>query len=159
MARLQGDSTWHWCSRACVFHLKADNERIFSQHLQNRLLPDHTYAVVSGGDPLCIPDLTWEQLRRFHATHYHPSNARWAACGGVCAPCAECPASLVSRSGVPLTLYAWIRSSFPGRALVSTLTAPAPSPLLSALCWVAGPPLHRCPEVAAATLEPWLLTF
>ncbi|XP_075406246.1 presequence protease, mitochondrial [Tenrec ecaudatus] len=53
-----------------------DNERIFSQHLQNRLLPDHTYSVISGGDPLCIPDLTWEQLKQFHATHYHPSNAR-----------------------------------------------------------------------------------
>lgn len=62
----------------CVyfFNLKTDNERIFSQHLQNRLLPDHTYAVISGGDPLCIPDLTWEQLKQFHARHYHPSNAR-----------------------------------------------------------------------------------
>ncbi|XP_012658767.2 presequence protease, mitochondrial isoform X2 [Otolemur garnettii] len=58
-----------------------DNERIFSQHLQNRLLPDHTYSVVSGGDPLCIPELTWEQLRRFHATHYHPSNARFFTYG------------------------------------------------------------------------------
>ncbi|KAB1253823.1 Presequence protease; mitochondrial [Camelus dromedarius] len=59
----------------------ADNERTFSQHLQSRLLPDHTYAVVSGGDPLCIPDLTWEQLRQFHATHYHPSNARFFTYG------------------------------------------------------------------------------
>ncbi|XP_068843300.1 presequence protease, mitochondrial isoform X2 [Capricornis sumatraensis] len=58
-----------------------DNERIFSQHLQNRLLPDHTYSVVSGGDPLCIPDLTWEQLRQFHAVHYHPSNARFFTYG------------------------------------------------------------------------------
>ncbi|XP_069314745.1 presequence protease, mitochondrial isoform X3 [Eulemur rufifrons] len=58
-----------------------DNERIFSQHLQNRLLPDHTYSVVSGGDPLCIPELTWEQLRQFHATHYHPSNARFFTYG------------------------------------------------------------------------------
>ncbi|XP_036198289.1 presequence protease, mitochondrial isoform X1 [Myotis myotis] len=58
-----------------------DNERIFSQHLLNRLLPDHTYAVISGGDPLCIPDLTWEQLKQFHATHYHPSNARFFTYG------------------------------------------------------------------------------
>lgn len=64
------------CHRVCLFHLKADSERVFSQHLQNQLLPDHTYAAVSGGAPLCIPDLTWEQLRRFHAEHYHPSNAR-----------------------------------------------------------------------------------
>ncbi|XP_054292888.1 presequence protease, mitochondrial isoform X1 [Pongo pygmaeus] len=58
-----------------------DNERIFSQHLQNRLLPDHTYSVVSGGDPLCILELTWEQLKQFHATHYHPSNARFFTYG------------------------------------------------------------------------------
>ncbi|XP_040824005.1 presequence protease, mitochondrial isoform X1 [Ochotona curzoniae] len=58
-----------------------DNERIFSQHLQNRLLPDHTYSVISGGDPLCIPELTWEQLKEFHATHYHPSNARFFTYG------------------------------------------------------------------------------
>ncbi|XP_059953540.1 presequence protease, mitochondrial isoform X1 [Mesoplodon densirostris] len=58
-----------------------DNERMFSQHVQSRLLPDHTYSVVSGGDPLCIPDLTWEQLRQFHATHYHPSNARFFTYG------------------------------------------------------------------------------
>uniref|UniRef100_A0A8C3XUQ9 Presequence protease, mitochondrial n=1 Tax=Chelydra serpentina TaxID=8475 RepID=A0A8C3XUQ9_CHESE len=58
-----------------------DNERLFSQHLQNKLLPDHTYAVISGGDPLSIPDLTWEQLKQFHATHYHPSNARFFTYG------------------------------------------------------------------------------
>lgn len=59
----------------CVF-LQSDNERVYGQHLQNKLYPDHTYSVVSGGEPLAIPDLTWEQLRQFHATHYHPSNAR-----------------------------------------------------------------------------------
>ncbi|XP_039726911.1 presequence protease, mitochondrial isoform X3 [Pteropus medius] len=59
----------------------ADSERVFSQHLQNQLLPDHTYAAVSGGAPLCIPDLTWEQLRQFHAKHYHPSNARFFTYG------------------------------------------------------------------------------
>jgi presequence protease len=39
------------------------------------LFPDLTYAYISGGDPEDIPNLTWEQLRKFHATHYHPSNA------------------------------------------------------------------------------------
>jgi Zn-dependent M16 (insulinase) family peptidase len=39
------------------------------------LFPGLTYAHVSGGDPEEIPNLTWEQLRRFHALHYHPSNA------------------------------------------------------------------------------------
>lgn len=38
------------------------------------LLPGSTYAHESGGDPACIPDLTYEQFCRFHADHYHPSN-------------------------------------------------------------------------------------
>nr|XP_023660537.1 presequence protease, mitochondrial-like [Paramormyrops kingsleyae] len=59
----------------------SDNESIYAQQLQNRLYPDHTYAVVSGGEPLAIPDLTWDQLRSFHATHYHPSNARFFTYG------------------------------------------------------------------------------
>uniref|UniRef100_A0A3Q2YVU2 Pitrilysin metalloproteinase 1 n=1 Tax=Hippocampus comes TaxID=109280 RepID=A0A3Q2YVU2_HIPCM len=54
----------------------SDNERLYAQHLQNKLYPDHTYSVVSGGEPLAIPNLSWEQLKQFHATHYHPSNAR-----------------------------------------------------------------------------------
>ncbi|XP_030054786.1 presequence protease, mitochondrial [Microcaecilia unicolor] len=57
------------------------SESVFTQKLQNKLLPDHTYAVVSGGDPTYIPDLTWEQLKQFHATHYHPSNARFVTYG------------------------------------------------------------------------------
>ncbi|KAM9790925.1 presequence protease, mitochondrial [Syngnathus typhle] len=59
----------------------SDNERLYAQHLQNKLYPDHTYSVVSGGEPLAIPDLTWEQLKDFHATHYHPSNARFFTYG------------------------------------------------------------------------------
>lgn len=53
----------------------ADSQRLFMQKLQNGLLPSHTYGVVSGGDPLCIPQLTWEHLKQFHTYHYHPSNA------------------------------------------------------------------------------------
>ncbi|XP_078393555.1 presequence protease, mitochondrial [Cetorhinus maximus] len=59
----------------------ANNENLYAQHLQNKLLPDHTYSVISGGDPLHIPKLTWEELKRFHATHYHPSNARFFTYG------------------------------------------------------------------------------
>lgn len=43
--------------------------------LGKALFPGLTYANLSGGDPERIPDLTWEQLRQFHAFHYHPSNA------------------------------------------------------------------------------------
>ncbi|KAK6492234.1 presequence protease [Huso huso] len=60
-----------------------DNERLYAQHLQNKLYPDHTYSVVSGGEPLDIPELSWEQLKQFHATHYHPSNARFFTYGNL----------------------------------------------------------------------------
>ncbi|KAL2076763.1 hypothetical protein ACEWY4_027640 [Coilia grayii] len=59
----------------------SDNERLYAQHLQQLLLPDHTYSHTSGGQPLAIPDLTWDQLRHFHQTHYHPSNARFFTYG------------------------------------------------------------------------------
>lgn len=40
------------------------------------LFPDNVYAHDSGGNPEVIPDLTYEQFKRFHDTYYHPSNAR-----------------------------------------------------------------------------------
>ena len=39
------------------------------------IFPDITYGNNSGGEPSAIPSLTWQQLKDFHATHYHPSNA------------------------------------------------------------------------------------
>lgn len=39
------------------------------------IFPDITYGNNSGGEPSAIPQLTWQQLKDFHATHYHPSNA------------------------------------------------------------------------------------
>ena len=41
----------------------------------NALFPDTAYSVESGGDPECIPDLTYEQFLAFHARYYHPSNS------------------------------------------------------------------------------------
>ncbi|KAF1963999.1 hypothetical protein BU23DRAFT_562322 [Bimuria novae-zelandiae CBS 107.79] len=39
---------------------------------------DHLFPAInnSGGDPQKITDLTWEQLKKFHHDHYHPSNAK-----------------------------------------------------------------------------------
>lgn len=56
-------------------------ESLFVHHAQSNLLPSHTYSNNSGGDPLCIPDLTWQQLKDFHASHYHPSNSRFYTYG------------------------------------------------------------------------------
>lgn len=54
----------------------ATNNMILNYGIMNHLLPDHTYGHVSGGWPLAIPRLTWEDLVDFHKKHYHPSNAR-----------------------------------------------------------------------------------
>ncbi|MDZ4719543.1 MAG: insulinase family protein [Roseiflexaceae bacterium] len=50
-------------------------ERVLYRTAQSSLYPGHTYGVDSGGDPLHIPDLTYEQFKLFHETFYHPSNA------------------------------------------------------------------------------------
>src|SRR6267378_588899 len=45
------------------------------------LFPGLPYMYVSGGDPQDIPNLTWDHLKRFHARHYHPSNAHFYTYG------------------------------------------------------------------------------
>jgi Zn-dependent M16 (insulinase) family peptidase len=47
------------------------------------LFPGLTYSYISGGDPEDIPNLTWDQLQQFHATHYHPSNAYFYTYGSL----------------------------------------------------------------------------
>ncbi len=43
--------------------------------LSAAVFPDITYGNNSGGEPSAIPNLTWQDLKDFHATHYHPSNS------------------------------------------------------------------------------------
>lgn len=45
------------------------------QTLSKYVFPSSTYHFNSGGEPSCIPDLTYEQLTAFYRSHYHPSNA------------------------------------------------------------------------------------
>ena len=40
--------------------------------IQQSLFPDNPYGVDSGGDPAEIPDLTYEQFKRFHETLLPP---------------------------------------------------------------------------------------
>ena len=54
----------------------ASADSILSEQSQRVLFPETTYGVDYGGDPRHIPDLTWQQLKDFHARYYHPSNAR-----------------------------------------------------------------------------------
>lgn len=48
---------------------------VLHETLYKHLFPTTTYHHNSGGDPACIPDLTHDALKAFHARHYHPSNA------------------------------------------------------------------------------------
>ena len=43
--------------------------------LNSHLFPTTTYHFNSGGDPENIPDLSYEDLKEFYQSHYHPSNA------------------------------------------------------------------------------------
>ncbi len=47
------------------------------------LFPTSTYHYNSGGDPESIPDLTFDALRHFYKTHYHPSNAVFMTYGDI----------------------------------------------------------------------------
>ncbi len=53
------------------------------QKLTESLFPTVTYHHNSGGDPKHIPDLSYEQLKAFHDSHYHPSNAVFMTFGDI----------------------------------------------------------------------------
>ena len=50
-------------------------ESILERETMNLLFPDTPYGVESGGDPECIPELTYEAYLDFHRRYYHPSNS------------------------------------------------------------------------------------
>ncbi|HSJ87705.1 MAG TPA: insulinase family protein, partial [Anaerolineales bacterium] len=50
-------------------------EQVLGIRIFESLFPKHVYGVVAGGDPRDIPDLTYENFRKFWETYYHPSNA------------------------------------------------------------------------------------
>lgn len=48
---------------------------VLVREILNSLFPDTTYGVESGGDPVHIPELTYESYLDFHRRYYHPSNS------------------------------------------------------------------------------------
>ncbi len=73
--------------KGVVFNeMKGAMSSISSQlwHTMTRyLFPTTTYHYNSGGEPDCIPDLSYEQLLHFYKTHYHPSNATFMTYGNL----------------------------------------------------------------------------
>ena len=53
------------------------------QTLGKYLYPTTTYHYNSGGEPAEIPNLSYEELRAFYRTHYHPSNAVFMTFGDI----------------------------------------------------------------------------
>lgn len=55
------------------------------QALCKHLYPTTTYHYNSGGEPENIPDLSYQQLKDFYRSHYHPSNAIFMTYGDISA--------------------------------------------------------------------------
>jgi Zn-dependent M16 (insulinase) family peptidase len=53
----------------------ADPSSLLGRRLNAALFPTTCYGKNSGGEPLVIPELSWEELRDFHKSYYHPSNS------------------------------------------------------------------------------------
>jgi len=53
------------------------------QVLSSHLFPTTTYHYNSGGEPEDIPDLSYDELKSFYKTHYHPSNAVFMTYGDI----------------------------------------------------------------------------
>ena len=58
-------------------------QTVLANAMHAALFPDNCYRFVSGGDPACIPDLTYEQFIANHRKYYHPSNARISLVGSI----------------------------------------------------------------------------
>ncbi len=58
---------------------------ILWQTMSKYLFPTTTYHFNSGGEPDCIPDLSYQQLLDFYKSHYHPSNAIFMTFGDISA--------------------------------------------------------------------------
>lgn len=51
-------------------------DSLLQREAQQSIFPDNAYGVDSGGDPVDIPNLSFEQFAEFHAKFYHPANSR-----------------------------------------------------------------------------------
>lgn len=50
-------------------------DEVLSSQIYRSLFPDNTYSKDSGGNPECIPKLTYEAYLDFYHKYYHPSNS------------------------------------------------------------------------------------
>ncbi len=78
------------CYQGVVFNeMKGDMaspKSVLYQESLNLLFPDNCYRFNSGGDPACIPDLSYEQFIANHRKYYHPANSRISLVGSIDVP-------------------------------------------------------------------------
>ncbi len=69
-----------WSYKGVVFNemkgAYSSPDSLIARYSERSLFPDNAYQYDSGGDPVEIPNLTYEQFKEFHDTYYHPANAR-----------------------------------------------------------------------------------
>lgn len=53
----------------------SSGDDVLQREILSSLFPDNAYSNESGGDPDCIPDLTYEAYLDFHRKYYHPCNS------------------------------------------------------------------------------------
>lgn len=58
-------------------------DRVGVINLIQKVFKDTQYENFSGGDPLDIPSLSYEEFKNFHETYYHPSNATFYTFGSI----------------------------------------------------------------------------
>lgn len=56
-------------------------DQIMSESISKALFPTSSYRFDSGGDPAEIPNLSYQQFKKFHKRYYHPSNAYFYSFG------------------------------------------------------------------------------
>ena len=61
----------------------SDPETCLYSTMTGGLLPDTCYARNSAGNPLVMPDLTYEELKTYHQTYFHPSNSYFFCYGNI----------------------------------------------------------------------------
>jgi len=83
----QGDDGESLVYKGVVFNEMKGAMSSISSVLWDRLcfelFPSNTYHFNSGGDPEVIPELSYQQLKAFYDTHYHPSNAIFMTFGDI----------------------------------------------------------------------------
>ncbi|MBQ9453354.1 MAG: insulinase family protein [Desulfovibrio sp.] len=70
-----------WSYKGVVYNemkgVYSSPDSVLAEQSQQALFPDTLYSLDSGGNPECIPDLTYTAFHEFHSRYYHPSNARF----------------------------------------------------------------------------------